>query len=255
MFGFQLADRLVLRKEHLKRKARNFSQRKFGLTTPMEIVLTTLGAKGLLPKKLHALELFGSHGLWLTADYAGRCETLDFWEVRPLYAHFAKNHIKGPDLRIHVGDSIAAVKSGAVTKRAFNLIVIDNPVSSPYGEGYIENFDLFPSLYDCLEDESVVVLNMAVDLMKYKKHLRPPSDARDAMDWLGGEWTELRKAFFAVNSQDVLSLPVDTAIQGYLATVPDSYFTLDDHFFVPRNHAVMLLVMCLKRRPAQMQPS
>ncbi len=127
-----------------------------GLYTPMASLLATLDMYRAIPQRLNALELFGMHGLWHTRDYMRRCDYLEVWEINPTYAAFASRSLTNST--VVVADSIDAVHRGALKKDIYDFIVIDNPAVGQYGDGYVEHFDLFPSILPYLQ-EGVIVLN------------------------------------------------------------------------------------------------
>ena len=126
------------------------------LQTPMTQLLGSLRARAMLPTEMTALELFGMHGLWHTRDYAPHCRSLEFYEIDPVFAAYAARGL--PNAEVVVGDSIQAVRSGTLKRDKYTFIVLDNPSQSPYGNGYIEHFDLFPQILRYIDD-GVLVLN------------------------------------------------------------------------------------------------
>jgi hypothetical protein len=122
----------------------------------MTQLLGSLRAREMLPTEMTALELFGMHGLWHTRDYAPHCRSLEFYEIDPVFAAYAARGL--PNAEVVVGDSIQAVRSGTLKRDKYTFIVLDNPSQSPYGDGYIEHFDLFPQILRYIDD-GVLVLN------------------------------------------------------------------------------------------------
>jgi hypothetical protein len=146
-----------LAQDVVKRRIIDVAQGAGRLQTPMTQLLGTLDTYGVLPPKVDALELFGMHGLWHTRDYVGRCSSLEFYEVDPTYAAYAARTL--PNTEVIVADSIEAVKTGALRRDRYDLILSDNPSRSPFGEGYVEHFDLFPDLLRYIDD-GVLVLSI-----------------------------------------------------------------------------------------------
>ena len=151
-----MGERMQVIRDRIKRKVIDKMQTADRLQTPMTNLLGMLGAYKLLPAKLTALELFGMHGLWHTRDYVKRCEYLEFYEVNPYYAAFASRTL--PNTNVVVADSIDAVKGGKLKKEKYNFIVIDNPYTGVYGNGYTEHFDLFPAVLNYI-DNGILILN------------------------------------------------------------------------------------------------
>lgn len=140
---------LNIYKEFIKRKYIEKVKRGQRLMTPMQMLVFTLGAQGYLPVKIVALELFGMCGLWVTRDYEKLCSYLEFYEIDPILAKYAKRFVK--NATIMNSDSIEAVNSRRLLKEKYNFIVSDNPFKSPYGNNYFEHFDLFPAIADYVD--------------------------------------------------------------------------------------------------------
>jgi hypothetical protein len=141
--------------DRVKRGIIDVAQRAGRLQTPMTQLLGTLDAHEALPRDVHALELFGMHGLWHTRDYLHRCRTLELYEIDPTYAAYAARTLPAAD--VVVADSIAAVKTGTLRRDTYNFIVSDNPFRAPYGKGYAEHFELFPDLLRYLDDGILIL--------------------------------------------------------------------------------------------------
>ena len=141
-----------LAQDMAKRRIIDVAQGAGRLQTPMTQLLGTLDTYGVLPPTVDALEVFGMHGLWDTRDYVGRCSSLEFYEFRPTPR-------TRPNTEVIVADSIEAVKTGALRRDRYDLILSDNPSRSPFGKGYVEHFDLFPDLLRYIDD-GVLVLSV-----------------------------------------------------------------------------------------------
>jgi len=147
--------RLQVGKDWLRRQWLGIGLRGHRLRTPFGVLVGTLRACGYLRPPLRALELFGMHGLWLTQDYARHCSTLEFYEIDPVYAAAARCFLPRAD--VLCTDSIRAVREGALKEARYDFIMVDNPMASPYGDGYYEHFDLFPHLAGLVESGVIVV--------------------------------------------------------------------------------------------------
>jgi hypothetical protein len=144
-------------RDRAKRSVIDLGQRVGRLQTPMTNLLGTLRAYDALPDRMTALELFGMHGLWHTRDYARHCASLEVYEIEPVFARYAARTL--PNTEVVPTDSIRAVKTRALKRSSYNFIVADNPLK-PFGDAYVEHFDLLPDLFDYVDDEGVVIVNL-----------------------------------------------------------------------------------------------
>jgi len=234
--------KVQIAKDLIKRKIIDLLRKIGRLKTPMDMVIMTLKIKELLPDPLIALDLFGMHGLWVTADYAPLCRHLDFWEINRQYAKFAQKYFSHIDFQAHVGDSIDAVKTGnSSLRKDYNFIVIDCPFWSPFGAMYYEHFDLFPFIFDYIAMEGGVLVFTV--LFNLKLHYNKQEFSRT--------WIERRKEFYGLNEDgQAINLDIVTLMTAYKNRVPHHLFDLVDIFLVPRSLTVGHLVIALKRKRA-----
>lgn len=126
--------------------------------TPMHQVLLQLKIRKLLPARVNALEMFGMHGLWHnTMEYVRCVDTLDFFELDPVYLDLAKRKLSKYNVHFHGEDSISYIKK---TEKMYSLIVSD----SPFGGDFYEKDGLPYFLKDMVNhaaEESVLVFNFA----------------------------------------------------------------------------------------------
>jgi len=147
--------RRQIARDAAKRGIIDVAQKAGRLQTPMTQLMGTLDAYGVLARDIHALELFGMHGLWHTRDYVKRCASLELYEIDSAYAAYAARTLSNTE--VVVADSIETVKAGRLRRDKYDLIVSDNPYHAPYGKGYAEHFDLFPELLRCIGDGVLVL--------------------------------------------------------------------------------------------------
>ena len=237
-FKAYLRTRIRIFKAQVRRFYWDFGRKKITppLRSPLDIVFLSLAMKNLLPDKLVALDLFGDHGLKTSLDYTPFCEKVDLWDINPLVCKIAKKIHKNNNIYVHQGDSILALQNGCINEK-YNLVLIDNPPGVYGQKTYCENFEIFPKVFDVLHTDSILILNVFLDLQKYCDNhgMKIPS-----------EWLQKRKIFF--QKEDVSRIAPYEMIQLYMNKVPDDDFTISDAFLIPRSPELPWLVMCLKRK-------
>jgi len=193
-----------------------------------------LEVKEQLPNPMIALELFGRHGLWKTLDYASRCQYLEFYEVVPEFASFARHVLPCRTTTVRVMDSIQAVRTGRLLRDDYNFVVIDNWTGARHG--HYEHFDLFPNVFDRLASRAILVMNV---------WLSPPEWRSEAP----ADYPARRMEFYGVDSEEeAMSLDYETIMEAYSRKVPKGEFFIADMFLVPHPGQTLFLVMCLNRR-------
>lgn len=124
--------------------------------TPMTNLMLQLELKGLLPKKIKAIELFGMHGLWHTLDYVKKVESLDIFEIDEVYHNYSKKVLKDYNVNYYNSDCLQYAQT---TKEKYNLIVADIPYSGNfYNDSGLPFF--FNSLVRMSDTKSVIVFNI-----------------------------------------------------------------------------------------------
>lgn len=232
--------KLQIVKDLIKRKVVDLA-RKFGrLYTAMDIVILTLKVRKLFPEPLIALELFGCHGLWVTADYAPFCSYLELWEINPECAKFANKYFSNLNCIIKIGDSIEAVKRKGLLRESYNFVVIDNPVWSPYGQGYYEHFDFFSDIFGYVGQKGVLIITVLFNMDTYATFLRKEETPQ--------RWVDRRKEFYGMcEDKEVIKPDVKRMIDAYKNKIPKEEFNITDTFLVPRNLSLGYLVIVLER--------
>ena len=205
------------------------------LRSPLDMVFLNLKMRNLLPTRIRALDLFGDHGLKTTYDYTPLCESVDLWEIDKMTCRIASRIHKGSNITVNQGDSILALRS--MENKRYNLVVSDNPFSVYGANEYCENFDIFPHVFNILQDESVLILNVFLDLERFCLHNKMQ---------IPQKWTDGRKNFF--KREDVKKISPDEMIHLYKSKVPKDKFNISDAFLVPRNPELPWLVLCLRRK-------
>jgi hypothetical protein len=211
-------------RDRAKRGVIDLGQRIGRLQTPMTNLLGTLRAYDALPDRMTALELFGMHGLWHTRDYARYCASLEVYEIEPVFAKFAARTL--PRTEVVPTDSIRAVKTRTLRRPSYNFIVADNPLA-PYGDGYIEHFDLLPDLFDYVKDEGVVIVNLLSEQVP-----------------LSEEHARRREAFYGRTHP-----AIDEAVGAYRSQAESLGVHLPGYVFTYRNAAMGYLTLLCRRDP------
>ena len=113
---------------------------------------------GVDPSKLDALATYGGRGNLHTKKYVRYVRSLDVWEINP--EHKSSLHKNLPAANIKITDSYEEIKS---TSKTYDLVVIDNPMSTrgfPGQVGKCEHFDLFPDVFRVGRDNLILVMNV-----------------------------------------------------------------------------------------------
>jgi hypothetical protein len=209
-------------KEFLKWRYIDFLRGGSRLRTPMELLISTLSARGYLPSEIRALELFGMCGLWITKDYADICSYLELYEINPVYAMYAHKFI--PNATVVNSDSIKALRERRLRKQSYTYIVSDNPIRCPFGNGYCEHFDLFPEIVSYI-DGGILQLSFLHNI-----------------EGLGLSTNQLqrREEFYGRVDPSVIQ-----AVHTYERLMPKT--TILDFVFLPRNSAGSFLAFVLKK--------
>jgi hypothetical protein len=230
-----LGPRAEIWREQRKRRAIDRLRDRTLVITPIETAIRTLRLKGLLPEPLVALDLFGKAGVMKTLEYLPFVQSVEFYEIYEPFAAAARRILPPDKVTVRSTDSVFAVRSGATLLQQYSFVLMDNPPCC-FGNGYCENFDLFPAIFDRLADRSVIVCNALLD------------------DWVralgGGEdHFRRRRTFFGAEPDDPdPANDFATVAAGYARTVPDDRFDLLDLFPVVHPGNMMFLVMALARR-------
>jgi hypothetical protein len=231
----------VIIKDLIKRKILNLNKKMGRLKTPMDMVILTLKVYQLLPHPLIALDLFGMHGLWTTADYVHYCDYLEIWEIEPIYAKFAKKFF--PKTKVNIGDSIKAVQNKKLNKNKYNFIVIDNPIGGVFNEekNYCEHFNLFPKILDYIENKTTIfVINIVInmDVIKQRGYIQPNQF---------NNWLKIRKNFLGGNVNIKKPNP-EKLIEVYKNKFKNWGLSVNHSFFIPRNKIVGFLIIECNRK-------
>lgn len=216
------------------------------LITSVDSVIATLRLRGLLPEQpLIALEPFGRMGLWKTVDYVALCHTVDFYEIEEHFAHNARGVLPS-NVTVHCQDSIRAIRSGATPRKDYNFVLVDNGLSTIFGDSYCEHFDMVPAVFDVVSSDAIIVANLF--------RSSAPLDAFES------EYLRRRSEFFG--STNPLQPSFDEAIRAYQARLP-ARLRLREAFTVPHPrhpsiphdemHFVVLALGEERRKPAPKQ--
>ena len=228
--------RLEVWREWRKRRAIDRLRRRTLVITPMESAMRVLRLRRLLPDPLVALDLFGKCGIMKTLEYAPFAQSIEFYEIYRPFAASARRILPADRVTVRVADSIAAVRNGTTLRSDYSLVVMDSPVDV-YGDGYCENFDLFPAIFDRLAPRSVLVFNAALDDWVRALTSDPEAHFRRRREFFGGKAGEANPA------NDLAAV-----MAGYARAVPADRFEILDLFPVPHPGDMMFLVMALARR-------
>lgn len=212
----------------------------FHVKTPIDYLMLSFKTSGTLPERIRALEIFGMYGLYVTKHYSHLCESVELWELDPSFAEFAR---KFSDKNVHVitGDSVTAVREGTIKGR-FNLLVIDNPLVSPYGDELYEHFNVLPEIFKLAEDQFLVIFNVVLTSPKalYSDYGFNSADQLKQRD----SWERKRSEFYGVDRQDIKP---QEYLELYTAKFTQWGFRVNYSTFLPRNERVGFLGFALRR--------
>jgi len=126
--------------------------RRFLKLSPFHLVVNEIKRRGINPKTLNCLEVFGSDGQNHTKDIASYITDLEIWEIRPECEPILTREF--PKAKIKITDSYSEIKR---TTNKFGLVVVDN---SAMAYNHCEHFDLFPHIFQVLKNPALLVINI-----------------------------------------------------------------------------------------------
>lgn len=214
-------------KDAAKFSIRRHLLRLSGRQFPIEELYSTIEVEGFTCRRMHALEVFGKHGLWHTKAYLDRCQTLDLWEINPKYANLAIR--LGSKVHVICGDSIRAIRQSDRRLQRYDVIVVDNP-SGPFGE-HCEHFDLFPWIFDYLNREGLGLV-----IVNFLTSSRTDLSREEVM-----AQSRRREGFYGRSSLSSLE-----ALGTYAKHAAKQGMEIRYHAVIPRNAGVNYLAMIVK---------
>lgn len=124
--------------------------------TPMQQVMLQLRVRGMLPKRIDGIEMFGMYGLWHTMDYIKYVDSLDFFELNPVDIAWAKKNLRRYNVNFYCEDSIAYMRN---TEKKYSFIVSDSPLGGDfYDEDGLPYF--LRDMVNRSNEESVIIFNI-----------------------------------------------------------------------------------------------
>lgn len=197
--------------------------------TPMHKVLKELKRREVDTAKLDALEVFGRCGDWHVQDYVSYVKSIEVWEIEQEFEDTLKRNL--PMAEIKITNSFEEVR---ITKKKFDLIVIDNPMSTY--NGHCEHFDLFPDIFRIFENDTIIILNVIPEINKATKKSYPYI--------FNPEHLSKRSQFYDTNRPDKTSL--EEMILSYTKLVSKHGFVLEWSFFIRRS-VILYCVLKIKK--------
>jgi hypothetical protein len=82
---------------------------------------------------------------------------MEMWEIDPLTASSAKSNF--PNAKVVCCDSIDRIKDNS-WKSSFDVVLVDNPLSTYCDDLYCENFDVIDHIYKVFDSESLCLINV-----------------------------------------------------------------------------------------------
>jgi hypothetical protein len=219
-----------------------FKGRPFYLKTPIDYLILLFKTSGLLPSNVIAIELFGMYGVYLTKHYARYCETVDMWEIDPKYVYYA-NKFKERNVTVIQGDSVSSVQNGLIQKQ-YNLLIVDNPLVSPYGDGLIEHFNVMPSVFKIAKEKFIIIFNVILTdpaVLYERYNLNAEVHVKNRQFWV-----QERKKFY--ENTDGIHIPPQKYLEIYAQKFDQWGMEVQFSTFLPRDERVGFLAFALKKK-------
>ncbi|GAB1446653.1 MAG: hypothetical protein KF860_08000 [Cyclobacteriaceae bacterium] len=213
----------------------------FHIKVPIDYMILSITISGYLPKNLNALELFGMYGLYVTKHYSKLCQSVELWELDPEFVRYAR---KFCDKNVNViqGDSVKAVKEFRLMGK-YNLLVIDNPLVSPYGNGLYEHFNVMPEIFDATEEQFILIFNV---ILVNPKSLYEDYKFNSISDLKNRDiWIRKRMEFYGTPLE---KLTPQEYVKLYSTMFEEWGLIVDYSTFLPRNHRVGFLGFALRKK-------
>jgi hypothetical protein len=201
---------------------------------PMQVILRRLARRGLDPRTMHALEVFGASGAFHTLDYAERVASLEVWEIDPSYE--SALHANLPRARVRITDSFEELRG---TSGRYDLVVLDNPMGG-WGGGHHDHFDILPLVFRVLSERAAIVLTV-VPRVGARQTRRAPY-------LLDSVYLAARGAFY--RTDEPRDVPFAVMADRYRALCEELGYEAEDVFAVRRNRICSYVVLQVSRRPA-----
>lgn len=125
--------------------------------TPIYDVFREIKSKGIDPKTLAALDVFGGYGDQTSKDYFPFVKSLEVWELLPECEESLKQNLPGAKIKI-----VDSFKETEKSNDKFDFIFIDNPTFTY--DGHCEHFDFFPGIFNLLNDKAFILTNIITDI-------------------------------------------------------------------------------------------
>lgn len=203
--------------------------------TPMQLMLKTLTANQMLPKRLVALELFGFIGTSVTMDYEYLADYIEMWEIDPYYAKQAAKNI--PKAKVVCGDSIKSIKDGGLFRNDYNFIVIDPNVFMSNYDSY-ESIAVFNHALKYMAEEAVIFVGFVYNASKY---IEKYGGIEDQLN----KWLKARKDFFEI--ENVINGRGIDYLRGFEGIIKTNNINLVFSQFISRNDYAGFGVFVLKK--------
>jgi hypothetical protein len=205
------------------------------LPRPLKRIFSQI-AKHQSISKLSVLELFARTGEWHTIEYSTRVKNLELWEIdASLESILAKRF---PKATICIGDTYDNLLS---SPKKFDVLISDNPISR-HGTHH-EHFDLFPSVFEWLADNSFLIVNIIPIVDEEARRVYPSAFDYDHM--------QDRQTFYG--SADSQRIPISDVISRYRSLCEAAGWEVLETAVEPRNAVMNYLLLVLRnergRRP------
>lgn len=106
------------------------------------------------------LDLFAQDGKRQSHFFCEKVKRIEMWEIDKEVASLAASNF--PNAKVVNCDSIARI-AGNEYRSDYNLILIDNPLSTYCDDKYCENFDVITQVYKCFDSETLCLLNIVTE--------------------------------------------------------------------------------------------
>jgi len=140
------------------------------------------------------LDLFAQDGKRQSHFFYKKVKRIEMWEIDKDVASLAASNF--PNAKVVNCDSIERI-AGSEYQSDFDLILIDNPLSTYCDNKYCENFDVITQVHKCFDSDTLCLLNIVTE----------PFNIDDPKN---KKWKERREEFYLK-----VNITIEEAIKRY----------------------------------------
>lgn len=159
------------------------------------------------------IDLFAKDGSRQSHFFYDKVRSMEMWEIDPAVASKAK--LKFPNANVVCCDSIDKIKNDS-WRDSFDIILVDNPLSTYCNNVYCENFDVIDHIHKAINDEALCLINIVVQ----------PFDIENEKNKI---WKNRRLDFFGE-----VNIEIDQAVDVYVSKFKKSGLNVTNVKFFDR---------------------